>query len=147
MCLHTAVLWRCVFVHVWVWNRVVFFVVCVCPMVRWSWLIADFCVYEGKREAQTSKQHIISQIKQGYCLLCITAVISHISADPVEGYVDFFQFFLHPRTSWWNEGERFKHQWWLKYEERCCMCSGAVNQTSRVVLCCVNHVLCLVSSF
>lgn len=59
----------------------------------------------------------------------------------MEGYVKS----LHPSTSWWNERERFKHQWGLKSKlSRCCRYSGAVNQTS---LCCVNHGLCLVSSF
>lgn len=161
MCLYTAVLWRCVFLHVWVWNRVVFFV-CVCVSVR-ECVCTQWCddrdsslisVYMRVREGEGEggiEQHIISHIKQGYCLPCITAVISHVSADPVEGYVDFFLkmylSILHPRTSWWNEKECFKHQRWVKYEPRYCRCSGAVNQTLRVVLCCVNHVLCLVSSF
>lgn len=124
--------------------------VCVHPMVWWSWLIADFCVYEsergrGRHRAAHNQPHQARILPPMYNRSHFT----HISRScwRICWFFEMYLSILHPRTSWWNEKECFKHQRWVKYEPRCCRCSGAVNQTSRVVLCCVNHVRCLVSSF
>ena len=57
ICAHTAALWRCVFVHVWKWNR---FFVCLndgAMMVTHPWFV---CIWEceRRREPETHPQHI-----------------------------------------------------------------------------------------